>query len=178
MYIFSPVLSDVAAIASRSFLRSAAPARSSESHSTENAVKPPALVESMCSFQRSLYFLARSLMPGMSTSPDQEVVQRTLSASLSRALMYSVLTWPPRMASFLAGLPLVAPSSFTYVSRSRAYDSTMGDVRNVYLKPREVISGSTSVAHTKGTPSRSAIWVATMVAALWLVPVMATQPRW
>src|SRR5438552_1494776 len=54
----------------------------------------------------------------------------------------------------------------------------MGDVRKVYLKPRLVISGSTSVAHTKGTPSRSAIWVATMVAALWLVPVMATQPRW
>src|SRR5256885_9649431 len=83
-----------------------------------------------------------------------------------------------RIASFLAGLPVVAPSSFTYVSRSRAYDSTMGDVRKVYLKPREVISGSTSVAHTKGTPSRSAIWVATMVAALWLVPVIATQPRW
>ena len=47
----------------------------------------------------------------------------------------------------------------------------------MYLKPREVISGSTSVAQTKGTPSRSAIWVATMVAALWLVPVMATAPR-
>jgi hypothetical protein len=33
------------------------------------------------------------------------------------------------------------------------------------------------VAHPKGTPSRSAICVAAMVAALWLVPVMATQPR-
>src|SRR3989304_8976629 len=54
----------------------------------------------------------------------------------------------------------------------------MGDVRKVNLKPREVMGGSPSVAHTKGTPSRSAIWVATMVAALWLVPVMATAPRW
>src|SRR5438445_4220720 len=35
MYIFSPVFNDVAAMASRSFLRSAEPARSSESHSTE-----------------------------------------------------------------------------------------------------------------------------------------------
>src|SRR5262245_14901287 len=40
------------------------------------------------------------------------------------------------------------------------------------------MSGSTSVAHTKGTPSRSAIWVATIVDALWFVPVMAAAPRW
>src|SRR5256712_3926806 len=104
MYIFSPVFSDVAAIASRSFLRSAAPARSSESHSTEKAVNPPALVESMCSLKRSLYFFARDLRPGMSTSPDQEVGRRRVSASLSRALMYSVLTWPPRMPPYAMGL--------------------------------------------------------------------------
>ena len=97
MYIFSPVLSWVAARASRSFLRSALPARSSASHSTAIAVNPPALVESTGSLKRSRYFLASSLRPGMSASGDQLVVARTLSASLPSAFTYSVETWPPRM---------------------------------------------------------------------------------
>src|SRR5262249_36973296 len=97
MYILSPVRSCVAAIASRSFFRSVEPARSSESQSTANAVKPPAEVESRCPLKRSWSFCASGFKPGMSASADQLVVHRTLSASLPSAFTYSFETWPPRM---------------------------------------------------------------------------------
>src|SRR4030095_5445443 len=103
MYILSPVRSCVAAIASRSFFRSVEPARSRESQSTANAVKPPAEVESRFSLKRSWYFCASGFKPGMSASADQLVVQRTLSASFPSAFTYSLDTWPPRMPPYAIG---------------------------------------------------------------------------
>src|SRR5205085_12400808 len=77
MYMRSPAFIWVAAMASRSFLRSALPARSSASHSTAQAVTPPAEVESTGSLTRSSYFLESSRSPLMSASPDQLVVAST-----------------------------------------------------------------------------------------------------
>ena len=85
----------------------------------------------------------------------------SFSCTLALSVPYAVSSW--KMDTDWNFWPDLAPKSFRKSNISWEKVSSVGEVRKKYLRPRCVSAGCEDSALTKGTPARSAAWLAAAV---------------